>query len=353
MFTLTDAPTYLIEHGLLDPSTVIDGRIEAFDVSRRNSAFTVVVDGRHGYLMKQGLGLGGRRMLATEHSNLMALRRPSNGLTRLLPAVHAYDHDHAVVVLQLFHPAESVRSYHTRRQQFSCPVARAIGSALARLHTLSGDRALALHLPNSGPPMALGLHRPLASQLAELTGGQLQVIRLIQSSALACAALDHLRDGWERGCIIHGDIRGDNFLTQPGRRDRTLRLIDWETAQLGDAAWDVAGVLTDFLAFWPLGAEAYGAGAYDSPLTSVTQIQRPIRDFWAAYRDRLPHQASGDLLIRSVRYSGARLLQTALEISQGTSQVQPHAIAVVEVALNIVTRPYEATVHLFGLNLDG
>ena len=108
----------------------------------------------------------------------------------------------------------------------------------------------------------------------------------------------------EPSCLVHGDLKWDNCLIE-GRDG--VRVIDWEMAAIGDPAWDVAGILQDYLVFCravvsptePAGLNERAREAGGVFLTSYLAIaQVPDRD---GFTDR------------ALRLTGVRLVQSALE----------------------------------------
>ena len=49
-------------------------------------------------------------------------------------------------------------------------------------------------------------------------------------------SLQWCRDHWIADALIHGDFKLENFLAATSDGPQTLRLIDWERADLGDPA---------------------------------------------------------------------------------------------------------------------
>jgi hypothetical protein len=52
----------------------------------------------------------------------------------------------------------------------------------------------------------------------------------------------------EPACLVHGDVKWDNAILDPGP-PAAVRLLDWELSGRGDPAWDVGAGLADTLAF--------------------------------------------------------------------------------------------------------
>ena len=47
--------------------------------------------------------------------------------------------------------------------------------------------------------------------------------------------------------LIHGDIKNVNFILKDETDPKSLKLIDWEIADVGDPLWDVAGMIQSLI----------------------------------------------------------------------------------------------------------
>jgi hypothetical protein len=82
-------------------------------------------------------------------------------------------------------------------------------------------------------------------------------------------------------------------------------------------------------------------------------IQPAIRAFWHAYVRRMGFDVTTlhHRLTRAVRYCAARLIQTCYESSQTTAHLMGTTQCMLQLSLNILQRPLEATIHLLGIPL--
>jgi aminoglycoside phosphotransferase (APT) family kinase protein len=112
-----------------------------------------------------------------------------------------------------------------------------LAQAMAKWHAATADVALV-------PSLADGiLHLPhhVEEVAATRTSTGAAFMRTLIADEECVAALDAAHSAYRPQCLIHGDIRRDNWLfavaddTQPA-----LKVIDWEMSGSGDPAWDVA-----------------------------------------------------------------------------------------------------------------
>jgi aminoglycoside phosphotransferase (APT) family kinase protein len=186
----------------------------------------------------------------------------------------------------------------------------------------------------------------------------MEVVKAIQQSAELCQMLDEVAQDWREDAVIHGDLRWDNCQVldppSPGR-PFGVTFVDWEAAGVGDACWDVGTVFSQCLVFWLLSTpllrdrppEAF-AGLARSPLT---RIRPAMRAFWRAYlrASKLETGVHGECLWRSMRYAGARLVQTAYEQMRWEIELTADMIYLLQLSLNVLHRPLEAAVQLLGI----
>jgi sigma54-dependent transcription regulator len=85
----------------------------------------------------------------------------------------------------------------------------------------------------------------------------------------------------------------------------------------------------------------------------LEKMHPDVRSFWYAYRRalNLDTAQSDAFLIKAIRYAAARLLQTAFERVQHATQVTGEAVLLLQLSMNVLERPREATVQLLGMQL--
>ena len=73
-----------------------------------------------------------------------------------------------------------------------------------------------------------------------------RVVDVVAADDVLVEALRAGRRLWRPSCLIHGDVKWDNTILDPGP-PVTVKLFDWELAGSGDPAWDVGSALADLL----------------------------------------------------------------------------------------------------------
>ena len=251
MLEQTRVIPFLLENECIAASSIVDGRVSVVDSSRRNRNFKVISDQGPCFLLKQGVDENSRATVAHESVVYRFLQslKGEHDLARYIPRFHRYDQADQVLVLELLDDAEDMRDFHTRRRSFPIGIAVQLGLALSALHRATRLQPARTELGGfSGrQPWALWVHRPGLEIFRDTSGANLQLLRIIQNTAGFPELLDKTREGWRFDSFIHHDIKWDNcILYSPtrARRKSSIKIIDWEFADLGDACWDAGAVFS-------------------------------------------------------------------------------------------------------------
>jgi hypothetical protein len=282
---------YLRASGIAEPDVPGGETPRVVDLSRTHSVFRVeLADGRR-LVVKRARARPGE--LAGNLERELAAYRLAEGcgeLSAAMPRCLLVDPVHQVLVLEAVEPGAMLQA-----SGLSAERGRRLGRLVASWQRatsnpppaeLPGDEPWVLGILTPGrwrPPVADALlvhgvvRRELRARLAELG-------KLIEPS-----------------CLVHGDLKWDNCLGEAGQG---VRVVDWETAGVGDPAWDVAGIVQE-----------YTVARRAEALTG----SRPQAGRWASlgafldgYRDVAGPGAEA-VLARALPLGGARLVQTALE----------------------------------------
>jgi hypothetical protein len=249
--------------------------------------------------------------------------------------------EHSILVLDLIAPSDAA----------AVPPAL-LADALAACHRLPvAGSAVAARLSGAAP-WIFEVARPVVAMLRELSPAQLALIRMLQATPEAATGLDGLREHWRPSCLIHGDIKWQNVLRRP---EGGLVLVDWEMAQLGDPAWDVASALhaliTEAVLALELREGLHPNEAAGLLATSASALREQHREFVHRYvtaADLRPDECRA-LVERLPSHVAARLIKTAFEWSQAEPLMPRRAAAVLQLGINMLCRPSEAGAAVLGL----
>lgn len=302
---------YLAARGLISPERVLGGDLRIVVQPGRHSGFRVESRSAPGVFVKQSR--------AEDPAAAAFLRREAwlyrqvaedatfASLRGQVPAFCAFDAANSVLTMELVPGAVSLSQVHARTPSAAARWAGLLGQSLGEWHrTLplpAGDDRFADVFPGE-LPFVLQLHRGSWPQIA---ASAFPVVTALRQESWLVAALEGLAGGYRQEGLIHGDMKFDNCLIlgeqapEPG-----LKFIDWEMADRGDRAWDLAGVFQCYLL-------TSLQGAFDLPT-----LQAACRVFWLAYSEARGFVAAGATreLRAAWRLAAARLFQTAVEYTR-------------------------------------
>jgi aminoglycoside phosphotransferase (APT) family kinase protein len=356
VLTISEVIPYLCQRGLLSRTEVVDGEIRVFDVSRRNRNFKVRCQTGTSLFIKQGQLRDGFSTVRREAAVYRLLAGTSNGapIYPNLPRFLDYDDLEDVLVIEFLSSAIDLRRYEHRRRSHSIRAATKLGSALANLHRCIPADDASERL-GEGEPGVLMAQRPGLALMRDFSGASIDLIRLIQADVDLLGHLEALHSQWRSEALIHHDVRWDNILVAP--RTGRVAIIDWETAAVGDPAWDVGAAIGDYLSQWLLSIPATANTPPDQVLhlahRPLPTFQPAIAALWEAYcrtADLTPAQQA-KFIIQVARYTGLKLLQSAIEQVQILPAWTVSAICQLQVGANMMAQPAQGTQVLLGLDI--
>jgi hypothetical protein len=369
MLTVDSVIPFLLEHGLFDLEWIIDGDLSVRSVARRNRNLRVDGPAGIGFLIKQpdDPARGGSETLRREAAFYALCREePSLGpVAAIVPRLLWTDASACILVFDLIAGASTLRScWETAGGTMTKSAAMSFGRAMATIHRACAgivrDKDPRLAAFSSSPPWGIWLHRPNIAELAHLCPARLELLRILQTQEGIRDRLDRLYQEWQTPTLIHGDIKFDNVLiSEPTPRPETgpggVWIADWEMAQLGDPAWDLAGALQDLIVLWvasmPLAADTTLAELASQARIPIGVLRTAARAVWYGYRDGAELQPSeaDQLLLRAVELSAARLMQSAFEAADGSDRLPGWSVISVQIAANLLANPGRGQVELYGI----
>jgi hypothetical protein len=375
---------YLLGRGLLSFDSVVDGDLMVVESSSRNRNFKVIRRDAPGYFLKQVKTFEPQAVETLRYETAcywLSQNDPDfEPLAALMPKFYDSDPARHALVIELLPEGGSLSDYHRQLGAFPVEVGVQLGRILGTYQREMGRRL------GSGAksasfarrvPWILSLHQMNQSLFGQLSAANAQVLNIVQTYPDFQQTLDRMRQGWRFDSLIHGDIKWDNIHvtadaeTGQGGEEGTqgaggagrktdapkvnLRLVDWELADFGDACWDAGAVFQSYLSFWVFSMPAMPGVTAEQLVGSaqfpVERMQPAIRAFWRSYVETrgLGAEEARDALERGVVYAAARMIQTAYEYMFYAPQITASALYLLQLSLNILKSPREATASLLAL----
>lgn len=349
----------LLQRQLISPAAIVERDLSIVDLTGDLDTFDARAGHGDGFVVKLGSSTQRNAAIARE-SDMYAALSAAARLRRYLPRSYGYDPTTRSLVIDSGKGWRTIRAQQYSTGRFSQGSAASVGRALATLHE-SAVVPSSLDTAPSIVPWALRLHLPTAVVLRSASHASQQWIASIQRFPDLGGELDALHREWTVNALIHGDVKWDNILTTSGRR-AGLRLIDWELAQTGDAAWDVGSFFSEYLTCWlrsmpPLAALDTQLIASHAGIP-LARLQPAMRSFWSAYArsrfapDTVTTKATVDFLLRATRYCAARMLQSGYERLQVEERAGVLDTLLLQICLNILRQPVRAATQLLGISVN-
>jgi hypothetical protein len=355
---------YLVDRGLVAPESVVDGDFSAREMSRRNRNFRVLRGAVPGLFVKQPSDWEpfSTETLRREATCYLLARDDPDfaALAEMMPRFVDFDAQRFVLTVELVADGETLAAYHLRTGLFPAEVGERLGTLLGRYHRHAGARARDAAQDAAFPrgvPWILNVVHHNPAHVGTVSAGNRALLEMLGRYPAFAPALDAVRTGWRRDALVHGDLKWENCLilaAGPEGAAPDLRIVDWELADFGDACWDVGSVFQAYLTSWllsiPDAAGVPPARLGELAALPIERMQPAIHAFWHAYTGTLglDAAASAERLRRSILFAAARLIQTAWEHTVQTEQVPPRVLYLMQVAMNVLTRPDDAVRHLLG-----
>jgi aminoglycoside phosphotransferase (APT) family kinase protein len=355
MLTAADAVTYLLEQRILSTADVVQGGVIVEEISRRNQSLSVRTHHGGAWLLKQSDQRQSSKTLHREADiyRLLWTAEPSFA-RRYLPAVRLFDEQHELLILDYIDDADTLAATQGRDTRFAGARAAELGRVVAHLHALDPPQSSASDAP---PPWVLSICRPSREVLTDFSSAALAGIQIVQQSMIVRESIAQLSRPSGQRALVHGDLRLDNCLVRGSGRQivpAELFLIDWELGGVGDPCWDIGTVFGEYLATWVRSMPVASSLSLSESLAlaryPLDTLLRDFAAFWRAYQQGRPSwTAQPEFLVRSVQWTGARLLQSAVEVAQTSAQLARSVVYLLQLAENVLADPRHAARNLLKL----
>jgi hypothetical protein len=341
----------LLETGVLSAGAIHAG-LKISSAARRYQVWSVRVADGGSVVVKQACTDGGRIALAREAMLYQRLSTPGSTIAGAIPRLIRYDGDRHLLIVEYVDGASLAEARDADGRLAAGPAAE-LGRVLARLHTID------INDLEPAPPWILDIHYPDLSWYCRSSEASLHLRGLIQQSPVIGPAFEALRNTWTPQALVHGDLKLYHVIARresgPGQPSQ-IAVIDWETAHASDPAWDIGAVIAGYLALWlrsiPLIGGVPASDVMGKAVIPLDVVQCSLQAFWQAYMHEaaLDEGTADDLLLRSMSYSAARLIQNEEEHLQTASAMTRRTDLIVDVSQNILLAPGQAARLLAGIS---
>ena len=357
---------YLTDKNFVTAESVVNGNFIVVDMSRRNRNFKIIRNHDKGYFVKQvkNWDMQSVNSLVRE-ANSYHLVQSSKGfeeLAELMPRLIYFDSYRSIIVLELFPQSENLSEMHLRLGGFPTYIASSLGKSLGTYHknvrnTINEVRAKKI-FPETLPWM-LTVNHQYIQQVKNIDANHHQFFSIIDKYPEFLISIQQLSETWQVNSLIHGDMKWDNCIvfknTETTSDELTIKIIDWELADLGDSSWDVGAIFQTYLSLWVMSIPSAGQNgisqAEQLAKYKIDDMHPAIKAFWNEYVSTMKISDSSQraLLQKCSQYAAIRMIQTVYEQVHYSKQLSYSGVYLLQLSLNILKNPAEATSELLGL----
>lgn len=359
----------LMDQGLLPKDCVVDGKLMIIPSRRRLQHYRVRgLTGAPNLFIKQADRHRAADCAALEREAacywLMHSEPGYSEARAQMPAYHQYDPEYHRLVVEDVVDGPALFTQLQDDDADPAALAACYAEALARVHQNTADLAGSdvSAAVSHDPPWILRFYEYPDLSFLPAAAGMDYIADLIYRHPVLQRGLHAARALWQRRCLIHGDAKFDNCLIRtpaPAGAGPQAVLIDWELGGLGDPWWDVATVLQEFLTAAvmapPVDPPVYPPAhppAQAQKTSNLSAIQPMTRRFFQTYQgaSAAATPARADRPTTIALYSGARLLQSAIEHTAQRGAVDAQVMRLLRIAQNVFRRPQQAAHELYGID---
>ena len=345
---LDNISKYLIKNELLSKQTVVAGTLSVVDMSKKNRNLKVLQNNDSNYLIKQPFegDVFSSLSVAREGKFYSVIESESSlhNLKKTIPALIKNDVTNNIVITRFIENKGTLNHYDSNSDPDYAHYISDFASQIANFHKESyahvGNSGLSF-LPKSFPLVLYVVH-PIPELFTFFSPYNLELLKTFQQDPDIAQLFSGLRQGWKVQTLIHGDLKLENVLIG---QDGSIKIIDWELISLGDPAWDVANVLHDFI-YTGIFSFQFDDDDFENYFKNFLEYVMPqLSIFCSSYSSSVRLEDLSDVLFfeRSLKYTVAKLLQSAFDLLQWSTEYREYSDLIVSVSAMLLGNSKEIT----------
>lgn len=334
ILSLENLHFYLLENGTLDMASIINGSYCAAQSKTRNITFNVTRSSGKNLFVKQLTQFDAQNnyILQKDATCLWLIKNEPAyaALSQYVPEYFGYDTTNQVLITEYL-PDSSNLEMHLRLADGNLDYfIEPLVDILTALHiplTEALQNVPSMRFFQKQIPWTMNLGMPNSGSQP----GNSPVMQTVMANPDYQAMLKDARNQYEFTSLIHGDIKWMNFLVHGAKGQEQLSIIDWEIADIGDPMWDVAGIFMSMLmlavAESPYQPKDMSQFPINEPIKALTPCWPHMAKFWRLYtaKNKASIKNVQTSLEKALHYTGARLIQTAVEYNMHVTELNPNS----------------------------
>ena len=346
-----DVLDHLLSIGLVDRESIVRADLRITVDQVRNQIIMVRRERDDGYFIKRILPSqpmaaetlareAGFYQLVSSIESLISVRS-------IIPRFVHYAPERHQLTLQLIENSKNLSAFFLHNQALPIKLCAKVGKAIGTYSRSASNATSNDARSQEQIPWILTLPRAGIASGVKISGGNSQLLAMLDRYPEFREHLNALLDSWENRGLVHGDMKWENCIvseTKETPAKMSLYIIDWEIVGLGDPLWDVGSFMQSFFTMWILSTTAQADGT--NGVEMLKQMQPGIKAFLDAFRE-----SSGfthDICDQVLRFAAARIIQTAFETMLTAQNMSVAAVQMLQLSSNIFSKPDEARQTLLG-----
>ncbi|MEH2459888.1 phosphotransferase [Nostoc sp.] len=279
-----------------------------------------------------------------------------------------FNPDDSIIIFNYLDNYRDVMAFYGKENIFPLEIASAIGTILARIHSLTFNHKdyqefFSSSKENQASEPVNHLVKDLGRISPEIFGSVpadgMKFFSLYQRYDSLGQAIAELGNSLKPNCLTHNDLKLNNILVgddwEQGISNSTIRLIDWERCSWGDPAFDLGTLISSYLHIWLGSMITSKTMSIDESLrmaiTPLEIIQPSVAALAIAYLNHFPEilQHRPDFLQRVVQFAGWNLIVAIQSILQYQKSFGNTGICMLQVAKSLLCRPEASMPTIFGM----
>ncbi|MDX1911951.1 MAG: phosphotransferase [Saprospiraceae bacterium] len=347
--TIKNVGTFLMEKGLLSPKSIVDGDFMVTQSQNRNAIFRIHIRNGKSLFVKQLVSFDPQNsyFLQKDATCLWLIKNEKTfkSLSEFVPQYYGYDPEKQVLIVEYIPEAKNMEEIYQERKLLPPELLQQVAKILSAYHftldqkTLS-NRSVQFFMRQLPWTFQFAASSGANSHIFDTAQGANPVVNYLKQNEEFITLMKHHHKEYQFSTLIHGDIKWVNFILPDINDAATLKLIDWELADIGDPLWDVAGIIQSLFTSKIL------MTAPNAPLqggNSITEVQMnqtmaEIECLWSAYcrYQGFKEAAKQSGLKKTLQFAGMRLVQTAFEHNVMSPQILPNTIKLLQVSHSLM-----------------
>ena len=347
---------FLLEKGIIKAKSLVDGDYQITTSQTRNAIFKIVRKKEKSLFVKQlnSFDPTNTYVLQKDATSLWLIKNEKefDKLSHFVPDYFGFDPEKQVLITEYIPNSLNLEDYvRSQSGKLKNSILNKLANILSSYHFKLSDK-----LKNSKSISFFPNQIPWVLEIAENPDFQLPiqsrtgsnpVVQAVKSNGEFLKVLRGIKLEWQALTLIHGDIKGMNFLIYGNGDDEVIKIIDWEIADIGDPLWDVAGIFANMICNH-LNYSSQYLNVHFAPVPGISlkDISAVLKDahyFWGQYKTMTKNNLPKDSISinKLIKYTGARLIQTAIEQNMMMPNLQPNAIKMLQASYAILSHQSE------------